>query len=259
MRVLLNELRWPEVGERMAAGALAVLPLASTEQHGPHLPLGTDATIVSETARRAAEAVAGTVPVLLAPTVTVGFSEHHMGFPGTLTLSVPTFIAVVTETCESLVRHGCRKLLLLNGHGGNHELAQVVVRQMVARHELAIGAASYWDVALAALHRVGAEALGLIPGHSAGFETTCMLALRPDLVALDAMPDVDQSLPGPRDLRRSLQGMVVMSAPHRDQHGESGVWGDPALLRRELGPLVIDAIVGALEELFVAFARSEGY
>jgi creatinine amidohydrolase len=259
MRVLLTELTWPEVGRRLAAGAVAVLPLASTEQHGPHLPLSTDATIVSEGVRRAAESIAADVPIIVAPTLAFGFSEHHMDFPGTLTLAIPTYVAAVTEVCESLIRHGCRKLLLVNGHGGNHELAQVVVRQVMAGHRVVIAAASYWDVAHEALLAAGGGAVGLIPGHSAGFETTCMLALRPELVHLEDLPRGPQSEPGPAGVRRTLAGMGAMSAPHAEQHSDSGVWGDPDLVRPELGAAFLEAIAASLAGLFRAFAASDSY
>ena len=141
---------------------------------------------------------------MVAPTLAFGFSEHHMDFPGTLTLSIPTYIAAVTEVCESLVRHGCRKLLLLNGHGGNHELAQVVVRQMVARHELVIGAASYWDVALPALRRIGAEALGLIPGHSAGLRDGLHVGAAPRSGGARCHAGGGPVGAGPDDIRQTL-------------------------------------------------------
>ncbi|MHB0875642.1 MAG: creatininase family protein [Anaerolineae bacterium] len=258
MRVLLTEMSWPEAEQRLAAGALAVLPLASTEQHGPHLPLSTDATIVSECVHRAA-LVAEDIPILVAPTLTVGFSEHHMDFPGTLTLQIPTFIAAVTDICESLIRHGCRKLLLINGHGGNHELAQVVVRQVMSKHRVVIGAASYWDVAREALLAAGGEAVGLIPGHSAGFETACMLALRPELVHLEALPSGPQSEPGATAVRRMVRDRGVMSAPHAEQHADSGVWGDPALVRPDLGAGFVAAITASLAALFRTFAATDSY
>lgn len=257
--MLLAEMSWPEVKERVAAGAVAVLPVASTEQHGPHLPLSTDARIVGECGRRAAEAVADEVAVVVAPTMPFGFSEHHMDIPGTLTLSMPTYIAALTELGDSLARHGFGKLLFLNGHGGNHEAVQVVVRQLLARHHVVAAAASYWDVARAALRQAGSDQVGLVPGHSAGFETTLMLALQPDLVAMERLPDADRSLPGPGGSRRTLAGMGAMSAVHRSQQPHGGVWGDPRLVRPEFGPALLDAIVGALADLYRALARTDSY
>jgi creatinine amidohydrolase len=259
MKVLLAEMTRPEVEERLRPNTLAVLPVASTEQHGPHLPLATDALIVGECARRAAERVAEEMPIVVAPTLAFGFSPHHMDFAGTLSLSVPTYIAALTELSQSLIQHGFRKLLLLNGHGGNHELIQVVVRQVVARHKVVAAAASYWDVARADLEAAGSAEVGLVPGHSAGFETSCLLALRPDLVDLGRLPTDDQSQPRDTDARRTVKGMGVMVVPHASQHGASGVWGDPALVRADLGPAFLEAITAAVARLYLALSRTEGY
>ncbi|MGI6207104.1 MAG: creatininase family protein [Anaerolineae bacterium] len=258
-KVLLAEMSWPEVRELVSPRALAVIPVASTEQHGPHLPLSTDAVIVTEVVRRAAERVAGQVPVVVTPTLPFGFSEHHMTFPGTMTLSIPAFLTALTDLAESLIHHGFRKVLFINGHGGNQEAVQVAVRQVMARHRAVAGAASYWTVAREALDRVGAGQVGEVPGHSAGFETSVMLALRPDLVDLDRLPARDVSAPGEHSARRTVKPLGVMTAAHRDQRPESGVWGDPALVRPDLGPLLVEAIVGALAEAFVAFAHTESH
>ena len=259
MKVLMEEMTWPEVKERIRPNALVVMPVASTEQHGPHLPLSTDAELVTQCARRAAERVASEIPILVAPTLPFGFSEHHMSFPGTLTLSMPTYLAALTELCESLIRHGFRRVLLLNGHGGNQEVIQVAVRQVVARHNAVVGAASYWEVAREALQAVGVEAVGIVPGHSAGFETSCMCSLRPGLVHLEAIPQEDQSVPGEHHARRTVRAMGVMTVPHVTQNPPTGVWGDPALVRPELGAALVEAIVGALADMFLAFSRTESY
>ena len=259
MKVLLAEMSWPEVGERLRPNAVAVIPVAATENHGPHLPLETDTRLVTECARRAAERVAETIPIVVAPTLTYGFSEHHLAFPGTMSLSIPTYVAVLIELAECLIRHGFRKVLYLNGHGGNHEAIQVAVRQVMARHNVVAGAATYWTVAGRALEAANVAEVGGAPGHASGFETTCMLALRPELVDLERLPKEDQSQPRESDGRTTLREMGVMFTPHASQHPASGIWGDPALVRPERGPAYVEAVVGALAELFVAFSRTEGY
>ncbi|NPV08596.1 MAG: creatininase family protein [Anaerolineae bacterium] len=258
-KVMLTEMTWPEVGELVGRGALVVLPVASTEQHGPHLPLSTDAVILSECVRRAAERVRHRIPIAVAPTLPFGFSEHHMAFPGTLSLSVSAFLAALTDLCQSLIRHGFRRVLLVNGHGGNREVVQVAVRQVMSQHRAVIGATDYWEVAGPALEAAGAGQVGLVPGHSAGFETTCMLALRPDLVHLDRLPTTDLSVPTATDARSTVKPLGVMTAPHREQRPETGVWGDPTLVRPELGPALVQAIVHSLADVFEAFARTEGH
>jgi creatinine amidohydrolase len=263
MKVLLAEMRWPEVKERIRPDSVAVIPVASTEQHGPHLPLATDAEIVTTCAVRAAERVTDDTPTVVTPTVAFGFSEHHMEFAGTLTLSMPTYIAMLSELCESLVRHGFPRILLLNGHGGNTEAIQVVARHVVARHKAVVGAATYWQVAERALAAAGAGEMGLVPGHSAGFETACMLALRPELVDLGQMPKENQWQPLESDAVVTLEGTGVFVPGHSSHHAASGIWGDPTLLDPERGPTLgaayIGAIVSALADLNRAFSRTEGY
>jgi len=259
MKVLLAEMRWPEVRAKVEQGSVAVVPVASTEQHGPHLPIQTDARIVTDCAIQAAERIAEEVPIVVSPTLVFGFSEHHMDFPGTMSLSLPTYIAVLSELCECLVRHGFRKVLLLNGHGGNCEAIQVAARHVVANHNVVVGAATYWTVAESALAAVRAGDVGLVPGHAAGFETACMLALRPDLVDLEQMPKENQWVPLDADAQVSLRGTGVMVPGYLTNHAASGVWGDPTLLRPEQGPAFVEAIVTSLAGLYRSFARTEGY
>jgi creatinine amidohydrolase len=259
VKVLLADMTWPEVRERIRPNAVAVVPVAATEQHGPHLPLETDTRLVTEFARRAAERVAATIPIVVTPTQAIGFSAHHLDFPGTLSLSMPTYVAVLVELGDCLIRHGFRKVLLLNGHGGNHEAIQVAVRQLMATHAVVAGAATYWTVARAALDAVDVAAVGGAPGHASGFETSCMLALRPELVDLGQLPTEDQSRPREADGRATLRGMGVMLTPHAGQHPASGIWGDPTLVRPDRGPIFVEAVVAALAELFVAFSRTDGY
>ena len=111
----LPHMSWLEVEQALQRTDMAIIPVGSLEQHGKHLPLGTDIYATIETCKLIAEKT----DVLVAPVVLAGLSEHHMGFPGTITLSPATFEAVVFETAQSLIRHGVKKIMLYNGHGGN--------------------------------------------------------------------------------------------------------------------------------------------
>src|SRR5690606_33149988 len=111
----LPELTWPEVEELVKRCQTVVIPLGAIEQHARHLPLATDYLAVLEVAKEAARRV----NIAVAPSIMAGVSPHHMGFPGTISLSEETFAAVVFETAASLARHGFRRIILLNGHGGN--------------------------------------------------------------------------------------------------------------------------------------------
>jgi creatinine amidohydrolase len=111
----LPHMTWVEVEQALTHTDAVIIPLGSNEQHGRHLPLGTDSYEAIETAKL----IAQKADVLVAPVILAGLSSHHMGFPGTITLTPETFEAVVVETAQSLIRHGFRKILIFNGHGGN--------------------------------------------------------------------------------------------------------------------------------------------
>jgi creatinine amidohydrolase len=116
---LLARMTWPEVEERLKICDIAIVPLGSTEQHGPALALSTDHYIATEFAYRAAEMIWNEQKVVVTPTITFGFSPHHMEFKGTITLSELTLSSMIADVCHSLAQHGFRKVILLNGHGGN--------------------------------------------------------------------------------------------------------------------------------------------
>jgi creatinine amidohydrolase len=119
---------------------------------------------------------------LVAPTLPFGSSHHHLPFGGTLSLSTEVYHRTVYDLAESLITSGFRKVFILNGHGGNHEIIQLVTRDLALKYPAALAAGSYWDVAERELVAENARARGLLPGHAGAFETSMMLSLRPDLV-----------------------------------------------------------------------------
>ena len=135
-----------EVAQR-APDAIVVLPLGATEQHGPHLALGTDHLLVDRVACDAAAALAGRPDVIVAPTIPFGFSAHHMPFGATVSISTRTLMRFLEEACHSLLASGFRRVFILNGHGGNEELVRVVARQVGADATALVAAGSYWVIA----------------------------------------------------------------------------------------------------------------
>jgi creatinine amidohydrolase len=126
-----------------APDSLVVLPIGATEQHGPHLATGMDYFTVESVAREAASIAAAQIPVVVTPALPFGSSHHHFVFGGTLSLSTETYYRVLYELVESLVKDGFTRIFLLNGHGGNHELAQLAVRDIVLKHRVRAAAGSY--------------------------------------------------------------------------------------------------------------------
>ena len=145
-RILLHEITREEAARR-APRALALLPVGATEQHGPHLPLGTDFLIIEHVTRAAAMETPANFDVLVAPTFQIGSSHHHLPFGGTISLSTERYYGALRDMTETLIQSGFRRIFIVNGHGGNHELIQLVVRDLALRHACNLAAASYWDLA----------------------------------------------------------------------------------------------------------------
>lgn len=244
---LLAELTRVEAGEQVPE-ATVILPSAAIEQHGPHLPILTDTCLVEAVSRGVA--AAASVPVLVAPTVCYGASQHHFPFPGVMSLGSATFSAVLRDLLDSLARMGARRVYLLNGHGGNDEIVRLVAREEGLLKHLAIGAASYWSIAWEGL--LAAEAhtkLGTLPGHAGHFETALMMVLRPDLVHADAIPvPMENQMTG-----STWQGgsFGTITPPHNSL-GTSGTSDDASNATAEWGARLLDVCVrevtGAIEQ-----------
>jgi creatinine amidohydrolase len=245
----LDTLRAPDVADLPAATA-ALLPVAATEQHGPHLPLGTDARLATRLAEALDAACAERLLVL--PTQAVGCSAHHMPFPGTLTLRHETFASVLRETVDALTRHGFRRVLVLNSHGGNRAIGAVVAEQASTLWpEAQIVFGSWWDMAAP---RIQSMVEGAHPstGHAGEFETSLMLYWHPELV--DMTQARDDGLPAPAppyevNLFRSPRAALVRSFA---QMTERGVLGKPTLASAEKGRRILDETVPAIRELLAA-------
>lgn len=186
---------WSELGARdfaqarasgLAQRAVAVLPVAAVEQHGPHLPLSVDATLLQGVIAAALPLLPDGLPALFLPPQNVGLSTEHLSYPGTLTLSPATLIALWTELGECVARAGVRKLLLLNGHGGNVAPMDIVARELRQRCGLLVYSSSWFSLPLpdevnglfgAEEHRFGI--------HGGAIETSMMLHLAPATVRME--------------------------------------------------------------------------
>ena len=117
--VLWNRMTAAELREAAAADAIVLLPVASTEQHGPHLATGVDVFLGGEGCRRAALLVAEKRRIVVAPTVWMGLAEHHVAYGGTMTVSLSTYHALLRDLCDAILRAGFKHILIVNSHGGN--------------------------------------------------------------------------------------------------------------------------------------------
>jgi creatinine amidohydrolase len=159
---------------------IAVLPVAAIEQHGPHLPLSVDAAINCGIVERVIELLPDDVLVTFLPMMPIGKSDEHMAFPGTLTLSASTLVRLWTEIGESVARAGIRKLVLLNSHGGQPQIMDIVARDLRVRLKMFVVALSYWGVGMLEGLFSTSEAVHGI--HAGSSETSLMMHLHPELV-----------------------------------------------------------------------------
>jgi len=176
-----------ELGRLDAGRVIAILPVGAIEQHGPHLPVCTDACIGQGIALRALALLPESLPVTVLPMLPVGKSDEHLAFAGTLTLSAETLIRLWTEVGCSVARAGLRKLVLLNSHGGQVSIMDIVARDLRVRHAMMVVAYSWYAGGLPAGLFDEAEVRHGI--HAGAIETSMMLHLRPDLVRMDLAAD----------------------------------------------------------------------
>jgi creatinine amidohydrolase len=188
----MSILKWQELDREtlreLLPEALVVLPIGATEQHGPHLATGTDALLAGTVAERAVEQVTDSPrPLILAPTMPVGASDHHLPFNGTLSLRVETLLDVLLDLARSIAACGGRRLVIVNGHGGNRGVCSAAAAAASTRHEIAVAYLDYWSLAESSEVNV--------PGHAGEFETSLVMAVDPALVKTRAERDIVPAQP----------------------------------------------------------------
>jgi creatinine amidohydrolase len=243
------DLPWPAFRD-LPPDTVAVLPVAAIEQHGPHLPVSVDTTINQGIVARALALLPRACPVLVLPTQAVGLSVEHIRFPGTLTSSPETLLALWTDIGQSVARAGVRRLLILNSHGGQPQLVDIVCRRLRGQADMfAVGC--LWP------------RLGLPPGlddpegiHGGLIETALMLALAPDRVDRARMRDFRSAwLDRAAEFRTLVpEGAVSFGWETQDLH-PAGALGDASRATAEIGERILAHVAGRLAELLAEVAR----
>jgi len=177
---------WEEVSEALKETDIVILPVASTEQHGPHLPLGTDSINATYLVRRIAEKLSEEgIKVVVAPTIPFGASSAHMAFPGTITLSFSTLATLIKEICHSLYAHGFRKFVLLSLHGGNSSTVRYVTSELAKElPEAYIISPEYLSIMQSKYPEILTSDRPMEESHSGEGETSRMLVSTPELVEM---------------------------------------------------------------------------
>ena len=184
--VLWKELTAEDLRGRAAADAIVVLPIASMEQHGPHLPVGVD-TILCEAVCKAGAERANGANVVVAPTLWCGMAEHHMAYGGTFTFDIPVYRSVLLAFLKSLERHGFKRVLIVNGHGGNMAAMAAFLPDFSRETCLMINATTYFELAQPAMVPFMEDQSSVM--HACEIETSMMMAIAPETVKLDRLSE----------------------------------------------------------------------
>lgn len=246
--VLWNELPAARLVELAKADAIVLLPVASTEQHGPHMATGVDAVLCWEVCRRTAELVAEKRPIVVAPTVWMGLAEHHVAYGGTFTLSVATWHALLRDLCSSILRAGFERILIVNGHGGNMAALSALTVELTRELEAPIATTSYWAIP----HETGAFELILQDQkgvqHACEAETSMMMAAAPDLVFTDKLPQAV----GPQSSMGSALNRPLNVWKSFKDLSPTGVLGDARRASPEKGERLLQSAARLLADRLIA-------
>ena len=241
-----SRLKAHELRALAAQNAVVILPVASIEQHGPHLPVMTDTRLGFEVNIRAARKAFATRPVVVAPVVWSGLSEHHMPYGGTLTLSAATFRAVVRDLIESLVRHGFRDILISNSHGGNMIAMQQICDELSPLVSATLVGTTYVTEAGEELAQHLQDQPSVM--HAGEAETSMMMVCEPDLVDSRDLAAIADGMEGKRFLNAGKASYRWRPFTHVTGNGMAG---NPARATPEKGEAMLEAGADALAALIL--------
>ncbi|MHB9033640.1 MAG: creatininase family protein [Anaerolineae bacterium] len=244
-----ERLTWPEMNEAIGQRRVVILPTGSTEQHGPHLPLETDAFLVAavclEVGRRAPDRV------LVLPAVPYGLNLHHIDFPGTIHIEPETFIAYCTNITKSVAYHGFDKILLVNGHGSNGPLVDLVARKTTLATKSLCAAVGYFSLAEEEFAQVKDTP---VMAYADEFETSLMLHLAPERVRLDKVTRGNDVM-GSYMSSDSTANYPVRFSDYWGRWTSTGVHGDATTATAEKGRVIFEAVVAKLVRIVDEFRQ----
>jgi creatinine amidohydrolase len=244
---LYERLTWPEVRKAVGEERVALIPVATLEDHGPHLPIDTDLRITAEICRRAAQGADG--DTVLLPHIPHGYSPHHMDFPGPITIGWDTFTRYLVDVGTSLARHGFTRMLFINGHGSNQNLVETAARLVMVEHDgVLAGAAFYLSGAKAAvvIDKVRESERGGI-AHACELETSIYLAIDPEAVDMEKAVDELGYVASEHAYMDWSDGPLKLM-PWWSSFSATGVQGRATLATAEKGEALLAAAVAEVIE-----------
>jgi len=245
---------WAEVHEMERGDKIILIPLGSTEQEGTHLPIGVD-TYVAEAV---AQEVAKETDCLVGPTLPVGYSEWFLEFPGTISLTIETFTQVLREYISSLIHHGFKKFIFVNGHGGNSSAVDVVSREFIMSNGVQIVMVEIWKIANSLAKDIPKLKESVFK-HAGELMTSVMLYLHPNTVNMKKakVEYVKSNKPhftvkstlGPAEFK----GLEITLYEKARSLTESGIMGDPLSATAKKGEIIFNTITSYLVEMVKNF------
>ncbi|MFD2924834.1 creatininase family protein [Halobacillus naozhouensis] len=233
---MLSEMTWEEVGDALKTVEVAVIPIGAHEQHGPHMVESCDAVLATEMAKQLAEKMFPRI--IVTPTINMGVSEHHMNFPGTISLKPETLIAILKDVVRSLKHHGITKFLFLNAHGGNQSTLSVASTTLSAEESVEV----YYAKTTASAKQTVAHAItSPIFGHSCEREVSEALYLAPSLVRADRLAKGD-FIEGGR-YKQLRPGKAIQGFYRYEDMTRNGSIGDATKASREIGEQIVQEAV----------------
>ncbi len=248
--LLYERLTWPEVRRAADEERVALIPVATLEDHGPHLPIDTDVRITWEICRRAAKEAED--EIVLLPIVPHGYSPHHMDFPGPITIAWDTFTRYLVDIGSSLARHGFVRMLYVNGHGSNQNLVETAARLVNVEYSGALAAASFYlagPESARIIDEVRDSELGGI-AHACELETSIYLAIDPEAVDMEKAVD-ELGYPASENAFMDWDDGPLKLMPWWSSFSSTGVQGRATLATAEKGRRLLDAAVSEI----VSFVR----
>ena len=244
----LADMKWPEV-EALSRDTPIVFPIAAHEQHGHHMPLHTDSLLLGEITQRVEERMAE--QIVLTPLQWFGNSHHHMDFPGTLSADPRLYIDLLKNQVECFLVHGFKRLILINGHGGNIVPGSQAVFELRQKHREETGllllSSTYWESAPPPGPESGLEQSAM--GHAGEWETSMMLAIRPELVGDYQAEDTQEQ---GRAFRAASRGWTMKDRTPR------GHIGSPQAATVEKGRALLERFTDGVQSLLEEVVRWDG-
>jgi len=256
VKFLYDEMSWPEIREAAKDKKVPLIPVGSTEQHGPHLPTKTDAFLAYEICKAAGKRIPKMTVVL--PPVSYGYNEHHLDFPATIHIDHETLIRFVTNIGKSLAHHGFEKIIIVNGHGSNTAPMEIAARRITLETPAICASSTYISLNQEVFKLLESES-----GHAGELETSLMLFLAPELVDMSKARrnwDFSKSKFIKWGIEKGQESFGVSGGKVQfmdwwSRMSSTGVLGDPTKASREKGEKAFKLLADALTE-FIRELRS---